>query len=86
MLIKTVEFQETLNKQLYQILINTKKKPIFLGSYRLYNTNSYISDIDITQGVNFNDKLIKILVYKLNKLKFSKYLYIPRIFLDNIDN
>jgi hypothetical protein len=73
MLIKTVEFQETLNKQLYQILINTKKKPIFLGSYRLYNTNSYISDIDITQGVNFNDKLIEILVYKLNKLKFSNF-------------
>lgn len=79
MIIKTLKFQETFNNKLSEIIVNTKNKPIFLGSYRLYNTNSYISDIDITQSVYFNEKLINILVYKLKKIKksnFFKMIYV----------
>ena len=73
MLVKTKEFVEKLNSKLYQYTFN-KKIPLSLkGSFR---DTTYISDIDFSAYVYFNDKFIQILIHKLNNLKDFKFLYL----------
>jgi hypothetical protein len=73
MLIKTNEFVKKLNSRLYQYSFN-KKMPLALkGSF--HHTH-FISDIDFTSYVYFNEKFIEILIRKLENLRDFKFIYL----------
>jgi hypothetical protein len=73
MLIKTKEFVHRLNSRLYQYSFNRKIPLSLKGSFQ--NT-SFISDIDFTSYVYFNDKFIEILINKIERLKDFKFIYL----------
>jgi hypothetical protein len=73
MLIKTENFVRKLNSKLYQYTFN-KNRPLDLkGSFKITN---YISDIDYTAYVYFNERFIDILIKKLRNLKDFKFIYL----------
>ena len=73
MLIKTQYFVKKLNSKLYQYSFN-KKQPLSLKGSFQYTT--YISDIDFTAYVYFNDTFIKILIHKIKNLKDFRFMYL----------
>ena len=73
MLVKTKEFEKKLNSKLYQYSFN-KKIPLSLKGSFYYAT--YISDIDFTAYVHFNEKFIQILIHKINRSKDFKFIYL----------
>lgn len=73
MLIKTKNFVRKLNSRLYQYTFNRKNPLDLKGSFK---TAKYISDIDYTAYVYFNDKFIQILRDKLRMLTNFRFLYI----------
>ena len=76
MLIKTKEFVKKLNSRLYQYSFNRKMPLSLKGSFHYTH---FISDIDFTAYVYFNEKFIEILIHKLERLKdFKVKKVIPR--------
>jgi hypothetical protein len=73
MLIKTKEFVRKLNNRLYQFSFNRKLPLSLKGSFHYTN---FISDIDFTSYVYFNEKFIKILIRKIESLKDFKFMYL----------
>lgn len=73
MLIKTKDFEKKLNSKLYQYTFNRKFPLSLKGSF---HHTTYISDIDFTAYVHFNQKFIEILISKLKKLADFKFIYL----------
>lgn len=73
MLIKTKEFVKKLNSRLYQYSFNRKMPLSLKGSFHYTH---FISDIDFTAYVYFNEKFIEILIHKLERLKDFKFMYL----------
>lgn len=73
MLIKTKNFIQKLNSRLYQYTFNKQNPLVLKGSFK---SAKYISDIDYTSYVYFNDKFLQILRNKLQRLKNFRFLYI----------
>lgn len=73
MIIKTQDFVTKLNNNLHQISFDKNKPLVLKGSF---NRVTYISDIDYTAYVHFNDGLIKILSRKLKNLKDFIFIYL----------
>jgi Trp operon repressor len=71
MLIKTENFVKKLNSRLYQYTFNRKNPLDLKGSFK---TAKYISDIDYTSYVYFNEKFIEILRNKLQRLKNFRFI------------
>lgn len=72
-MIKTHKFVKKLNSRIYQYTFNRKNPPVLKGSFQ-YTT--YISDIDYTSYVRFNEHFIEILINKLKKLRDFKFMYL----------
>ena len=72
-MIKTPNFVKKLNSRMYQYTFNKKNPPVLKGSFK-YTT--YISDIDYTLYVHFNERFIEILINKLTKLRDFKFMYL----------
>jgi hypothetical protein len=73
MLIKTRDFVKKLNSHLYQYSFNKKMPLVLKGSF--HNTH-FISDIDFTSYVYFNEKFIEILIRKIENLRDFKFIYL----------
>ena len=72
-MIKTLEFERKLQSNIYQYTFNKSYPPVLLGSFK---NSSYISDIDFSSFVRFNQTLIDILINKIKKLRDFKFLYL----------
>ena len=68
---KTQQFTQTLNKRLDQITFNKKKPLVLKGSFK---NAKYISDIDYSAYVYFNNKFIDILIHKISNLKNFQFI------------
>ena len=75
MIIKTPSFNDNLLSDFKQLSIN-KDSPIMIhGSYKIKDNGSYITDIDIQTNVRYNQTLINILVYKIERSSSFIFIY-----------
>ena len=69
-MIKTLEFERKLQSNIYQYTFNKSYPPVLLGSFK---NSSYISDIDFSSFVKFNQTLIDILINKIKRISIRRY-------------
>lgn len=72
-MLKTPEFVRKLNNKIYQYTFNKKYPPVLKGSFK---TATYISDIDYTVYVYFNQRFIDILIRKIRSLRDFRFVYL----------
>lgn len=73
MIVKSDKFVQRLNSRLYQLTFNRQKPLVLKGSFKVAH---YITDIDYTAYVHFNQKLIEIIVNKISRLIDFIFLYL----------
>lgn len=77
MLKNTQEFKEKLENDISQITINKKFPLILKGSFKIKPFGSYLTDIDYTAIVKYNDSLVKRLVQIIqNVSRDNKFIFI----------
>jgi hypothetical protein len=75
MIIKTSHFDNKLFTDLKQLIVNKSSTFRVMGSYKIKEFGSYISDIDIQTNVIYNQTLFNILINKIEKSRSFIFIH-----------
>ena len=78
MIVKSPTFDQTFSEDIKEITINRKLPLLQKGSYKVKSFGAYISDIDLTARVQYNEKLLEVLSNLLNRIqtRSTKFIFV----------